>query len=199
MLRHIHGTVASVHEREVVLDVQGVGYLVHLLEPLAAEPGATRQLHTHLAVKEQALDLYGAETRETLALFEALLTIPKIGPKAAQNIIFRAGRRTIEHAVAHEDASSLAGISGVGAKSAAAIVSGLQNKLALSAVQDVPATASEPHPALRDAHAALQALGFSAAEAEARLAQIHGASSGADTPDTATLVRLALHANQSNP
>ncbi len=91
MIKQIRGTVAGVGVQLVIVDVGGIGYGVHT-------PHNTAQFmlddsvcfHTHLAVRENALDLYGFTDQESLRVFELLIELPKIGPKSALQILTQA-------------------------------------------------------------------------------------------------------------
>lgn len=164
MIRKLTGTVASTHEHAVVLDVNGIGYLVATPTGNAFREGQELSLHTHLAVRETALDLYGFEDVTTLELFELLLTIPKIGPKSALEILTKADPSTIHTAVTQNDAGYLTKVSGIGKKTAEKIVSELSDKLAFMP-SDTATPGTQSVPALVDAIDALVALGYPYADA----------------------------------
>ena len=84
-------------------------------------------LFTHLAVRENAMDLYGFVEREERTMFEHLIKLPKIGPKTAITILSQADLQTLRKAVASHDPTYLSKISGIGKKSAEKIVSGLKD------------------------------------------------------------------------
>ena len=91
MIRSLRGQIAQLGEKSRVVSVQDIGYLVHT--PTVRKqyiPDSEVFLHTHLAVRETALDLYGFETIDELAFFELLLSVPKIGPKSALQILCQA-------------------------------------------------------------------------------------------------------------
>jgi len=128
MIRHLTGTVRAATAGAVVLDVQGVGYLVAVRDSAATFPlDSTRSLWTHLAVRENALDLYGFATQDELEIFELLLGLPKIGPKSAMQIMQQADIALLKEAVAKEDPTYLAKMSGIGKKTAEKIVLGLKD------------------------------------------------------------------------
>src|SRR5690606_3850094 len=108
-----------------VLDVHGIGYLVFISGKTTYTHGDQCTLFTHLAVRENALDLYGFSTRDELSVFEALIKIPKIGPKTAIQILSQTDLTTLSRAVSSDDASYLSKMSGIGKKSAEKIVAGL--------------------------------------------------------------------------
>ncbi len=87
MIRLITGAIAHVTPLGVVIDCGGIGYLVRTNKKASLISGDHTSLHTHLAVRENALDLYGFLTETELECFELLLGIPKIGPKSAMQIL----------------------------------------------------------------------------------------------------------------
>jgi Holliday junction DNA helicase RuvA len=156
MIRQLRGTLLESGELEVVIDVGGVGYLVHTPDAAFFAIGGEARLHTHLAVRENALDLYGFAETETLRVFELLLTLPKIGPKSALQILAQADVSLLREAVNKNDAGYLSKLSGIGKKSAEKIVVGLRDKLGTA--DNDAATSEIPHAA--DTIDALIALGY---------------------------------------
>lgn len=131
MIRRITGTVVDTTLTSVVIEVAGVGYLVHTSRPgtdFTLE--STVALWTHLAVRETALDLYGFSTRDELEIFELLLGLPKIGPKSAAQILNQADITLLKQAVSQEDPTYLSRMSGIGKKTAEKIVAGLRDPFA---------------------------------------------------------------------
>lgn len=177
MIRLIRGTVAEIGTTSVVIDVQGVGYEVHVTIPATTFAlGIELVLHTHLAVRENALDLYGFSDRDTLDVFELLLTLPKIGPKSAQQILSQADTALLKQAVRNGDASYLSKMSGIGKKSAEKIVAGLRDKFE---EQDAsyydPTSTTDPDSSLsyaRDTIDALVALGYAPEDARRAVRQV---------------------------
>ncbi len=129
MIAKLTGEVVDVGMTSVVLDVHGVGYLVYVTRVAGIAPGDTVSLFTHLAVRENALDLYGFRVRDELSMFTHLIKLPKIGPKTAVQILSQVDLATLRKAVATEDPSYLSKMSGIGKKSAEKIVSGLRDVL----------------------------------------------------------------------
>lgn len=129
MIRHISGTIADITEGQVVIDVNGVGYLIFINASQEHFVLDTHiKLHTHHAVRETAQDLYGFLTRNELELFTILLTLPKIGPKSALQIMQKADVGLLKTSVLSGDPSHLAKMSGIGKKTAEKIVLGLKDK-----------------------------------------------------------------------
>jgi Holliday junction DNA helicase RuvA len=127
MIRHIRGTIADITQSNIVIDVGGVGYLVHTQNPDQFTIDSKILLHTHMAVQERSQDLYGFCTRDELELFTLLLSLPKIGPKSAMQIMQKADIELLKVSVLSNDAAHLSKISGIGKKTAEKIVLGLKD------------------------------------------------------------------------
>lgn len=130
MIRSLSGTVQSTSPVHLVLDVHGVGYLIYMNTlRYGYVAGDTILLHTHLAVRENALDLYGFPTTLELEFFHLLLSIPKIGPKSAVQILSQADTTVLTEAIRTRDAGHLHKVSGIGKKTAENIVQFLHEKI----------------------------------------------------------------------
>ena len=142
-----------------MLDVNGVGYLVAVTKQPTTANGEELQLHTYLAVRETALDLYGFETRDELEIFELLITLPKVGPKSALQILSQADIELLKKAVLSDDATYLTKMSGIGKKTAEKIVLELRDKFADRF--DAPTAASgDTNGEISDVIDALVTLGY---------------------------------------
>lgn len=127
MIRYIHGTVIDQTQQGLVVLVSGIGYLIFTTSRVQALPHDTITLHTYLAVRETALDLYGFEHEAELRIFELLLSIPKIGPKSALQILNQADISLIQEAVSLQDPVHLTKLSGMGKKTAEKVVLALKD------------------------------------------------------------------------
>lgn len=127
MIRHISGTVADITPTYVVVDVNGIGYLVYTTAKTSFSLNEVITLHTHLAVRENALDLYGFLTLDELSFFGLLLSLPKIGPKSAMQILSQAELELLRNTILSQDAVHLSKMSGIGKKTAEKIVLGLKD------------------------------------------------------------------------
>lgn len=167
MIRHIRGTVADITEGQVVIDVSGVGYLIYVNktpEHYTLEQEIT--LYTHHAISERAQDLYGFSSRDELELFGLLLTIPKVGPKSAMQILTQSDLETIKKAVLSDDPTYLTKMSGVGKKTAEKVVNELKDKFEHFAGAYTDTTDDSPAPPFAaDAIDALVALGYPQSDA----------------------------------
>ena len=160
MIRILTGTVEEIGENSLVVSVNGIGYLVNcptLQNSFATDTTIT--LHTYLAVRETALDLYGFPQKAELEMFELLLGIPKIGPKSALQILTQATPTLLIEAAQKNDGVYLHKLSGIGKKTAENIVQYLHGKQ-----ERFPASVSTPHNSLSsvqtDAIDALVSLGY---------------------------------------
>jgi Holliday junction DNA helicase RuvA len=173
MIATLRGRVLDRGNGRVVLDVQGVGYLIAATSSAvrAAVPdGEEVTLVTHLQVREDALTLYGFSSTAERDLFELLLGVSGVGPKAALAIVSGYEPDQIRRAIVTSDHALFTSISGVGRKTAERVVIDLKDKVgALPVGGSEPAAAAPPvdeHTAARDA---LVNLGMSVAEAETAL------------------------------
>lgn len=166
MISQLTGNVAYRGTDNIILLVGGVGYKVaatlDTISNLVEHTEAT--LWTHLAVRENSLDLYGFLSRDELRFFELLLSVSGIGPKSALNIIGIADIRTLRGAIAAGDVTHLTKVSGIGKKTAEKIVLELREKMGTADLE-----MSSSHKADADALEALHALGYSLSEARETL------------------------------
>jgi len=189
MIRQLSGTVSHTSEDSVIINIHGVGYLVHTTVPgTSFEVGSTITLYTYLAVKDTALDLYGFKLLDELDIFELLVSLPKIGPKSAQQILAQADIELLKQSVVNEDPEYLSKMSGIGKKSAEKIVLGLKEKLDLLPQHtDGSTTPGDVASHTNDTMDALITLGYSPQDARKALQQLPP-----DITNTNDAVRAAL-------
>ena len=161
MISHLEGIVYAVRSGFAIISAGGVGYRVAgTRETLAhLKNGKEASLWTHLAVRENAHDLYGFQNEEGLRFFELLLTVSGIGPKSALAILDIASVETLRNAITAGNATYLTKVSGIGKKTAEKIVLELKDKVGVST--ETPQSLSGDEEAME----ALRALGYSAQEA----------------------------------
>ena len=186
MIRTLTGTVTPIETGQVILTVHGIGYLVHVTDSWSTA-GQTTTLWTHLAVRENSLDLYGFATAFECQIFEELLTIPKIGPKSALQIMNKAGVELLLRCVSSRDPEQLAKLSGLGKKTAEKVVTALQDSNFGEASIETTATSD---PVLVDVEATLIALGYPERVAYAALQEI--VQQQPELQDQQALIRAAL-------
>jgi len=170
MIAQLTGSIVLSGDKYVVLNVAGVGYKVAVSPDTARLIGKKDgeiTLLTHLAVRENALELYGFIHRSELELFEMLISISGIGPKSAIQIMGLAGVETLKKAISSEDVSYLTKVSGIGKKTAQKIVLELKDKLGAGEAHHKGELREES-----DAVLALQSLGYSQGEAREALKEV---------------------------
>ena len=182
-IARLTGVVAERGPDWLIVDVNGVGYLVYgpAGTVVAARVGADIALHTHLAVREDGMTLYGFASADERRLFQTLTAVSGVGPKAALALLSVMPADELSYAIASGNAAALSRAPGVGQKLASRIVLELRDKLAPEAPVALPGDAP-------DVVAALMGLGYSQAEA---LEAVAKSEPPADAP-VEDRVRLAL-------
>lgn len=193
MIALLRGTVAASAPGEVVLDVSGVGYRVRIVPgDGAAACGDERTLHTHLVVREDALDLYGFPTPAARDLFTTLLSVTGVGPKLALAALGALGDDGLRRAVVTEDVAALTVVPGVGRKGAQRMILELRERLGpLGDAAPAGRGAANGSDPVSEARAALAALGYAPAEVARALDAVPAEAAG-EGPEA--LVRGALRA-----
>ena len=131
MIGYLSGRVASVREQALILDVQGVGYLVHAGQGLLAKlaEGDMLELHVETIIREDAFMLYGFVSPDIQNLFNILHGVQGVGPKLALGILDHLPPRALREAVAQGAAGTFKPVPGVGPKLAARLVTELKDKI----------------------------------------------------------------------
>lgn len=129
MIGALHGTIESIQDQTVLLMTGGVGYQLAVPQAAALETGTIVTLHTYLAVRETALDLYGFLSKDDKDVFILLLSVPKIGPKSALDIMTKAESSFLIECIQTDDPSRLQKLSSIGKKTCENIVTNLHNKV----------------------------------------------------------------------
>lgn len=162
MIGFLSGQVHSKGDRSLVIEVQGVGYVVAVSGRVhsQAQVGSDIKLRILTVVKENAIDLYGFGSEPEQHVFELLTSISGVGPKSALNVLDAASHDEIINAVLQQDPSLLEKVSGIGKKTAERIVLELKNKIA----KDLETKLFTTDGSLVEVIEALQGLGYEAAE-----------------------------------
>ena len=168
MIAHVRGQVAEKFANSVIIDVQGVGYEVTLstidFDTLNLED--TVKLYTYHHVREQSEELFGFTSLAAKKLFELLISVQGIGPKAAMAILSLAPVEEVRNAIANADASYVSKAAGVGKKSAERVIVDLRDKVGLPTYYGRKTEPTQSTLPMNDeALDALMALGFTLADA----------------------------------
>lgn len=134
MIAHVSGVVAEKFAGAVIVDVHGVGYEIQV--PTGDYEKALLheevKFYTYHHIREQSQDLFGFSSLAAKKLFELLITVQGIGPKAALAILSLGDSETVRNAIASSDSAFIARASGVGKKSADRVVVDLNDKVGLA-------------------------------------------------------------------
>ncbi|RNA68738.1 Holliday junction branch migration protein RuvA [Alteribacter keqinensis] len=131
MIEFVTGRLSYIDTEYMVLDVNGIGYLVYCPNPFSFQKheGSTVTVYTYQHVREDALKLFGFHNREERRLFEKLLQVSGIGPKGALAILAAGAPERVVSAIEEEDEKFLVKFPGVGKKTARQIILDLKGKL----------------------------------------------------------------------
>lgn len=171
MISFVRGNLFSKDENSVTIDVGGIGYRVlvpvRTLEKM--HTGEEIFLNTYFAVREDAMELYGFAEKEDLKMFEKLITVSGVGPKAAINLLSAFSSGELGTAIVLSDAKKIATAQGIGAKTAQRIILELKDKISDETLTSgIVGEDMAPASAVVDKEAvsALMALGYTASEAQ---------------------------------
>ena len=180
MIASVKGTVLVRRSGEVVLDAAGVGYrLLVSSETLRGvpSPGEQARLHSHLVMRDDAIQLYGFASEPERELFLMLIGVQGVGPKVALAVLSGGGPRELLSAIAAGDSARFQAVPGIGKRTADRIIVELREKVAERAEEEIVVrrTTDQDDPRLL-AREGLVGLGFSLQEAEGMLDQADGGS-----------------------
>ena len=175
MYYYLSGELAYKELNGCVIDCGGVGYKLTIStitsEKIASKVGGTVKLFTHLAVREDGIELFGFIDDDERSCFNKLIAVSGVGPKAAINILSALSPAELASAVASENTKAIAKAQGIGSKTAARIILELKDKLKNQVFDDdtdndAPVIMSaDVSNKLSDAQDALTVLGYSRSEA----------------------------------
>lgn len=199
MITFVEGLLTEALPTQVVIECNGIGYEIFI--PLSSydrlpPPGQRTRLLTHLAIREDAHQLYGFATHEERDLFRLLIHhVTGVGPKAALAILSGMSVAAFKAAVVASDLQALSRINGIGKKTAERIVVELKDRLGVAAEWEAASSQNAPSAqaaAASEAVLALISLGYKQAEAHRAIQTV---AKQLDTPLAASseeLIRAAL-------
>ena len=182
MIRQIRGKVLHVGLVSAVIEVAGFGVEVRMSAPQALSAGSEATLATHLALKQDGLELYGFADSADRDFFELILSVSGVGPKTALSVLRKAPRAALEGAIGTRDLAYLTKVVGLGKKSAEKILVELADKVG-------PQAHSREDGEVFDT---LVALGYTEREARKALQNIPDGAVGKESR-----LKAALSANHS--
>lgn len=189
MIGMLRGRVWEIQAEKLVLDVQGVGYLLSVPSSVLsrARPGQELTLYIHTHLREEELVLYGFSSLSEKKLFLDLQSVSGIGPKVGMAILSALGQAGLEQALAREDVGCLTKVPGVGKKTAQRLVLELKDKFKGLGAEET--TGGEVFQGGSEAMETLLALGFSQEETRKALSKVSAAGEPLSLEDQ---IRLAL-------
>ncbi len=189
MYYYLQGTVAHLELGSCVIDCDGVGYKLTITggayESLSSSVGKTARVYTHLAVREDGIELFGFISEDERNCFLSLIGVSGVGPRAAISILTTMRPHELVSAITTENTKAIARAQGIGGKTAARIILELKDKIAgevgaVASVTSHPSLNEGDNSELRDAVEGLIALGFDKRDITAVISglDINGLTSG---------------------
>jgi Holliday junction DNA helicase RuvA len=193
MISSLRGRAAHVDSDALVVEVGGVGLTVAVTPHVAAATnvGDEVHLHTSLIVREDALSLFGFESRDELIVFTQLLSVTGVGPKSALGVLAALSVAQIAEAVTADDDAPFRRVSGIGPKTAKLIVVQLAGKVVAPQTGNATRTDAAPGVAAQVTQA-LIGLGWSERAASEAVASAVEEASPSERAAVPTLLRLTL-------
>ena len=187
MIAHVFGIVAEKFNTSVILDVNGIGYEVQvsLGDFDQAVLGEQMKLHTYHHIREQSQELFGFSSLAAKKLFEMLITVQGVGPKAGLSILSLGSAEHVRNAIAGSDSAFITKATGVGKRIAERVVVDLSDKVGLPIYTNLSQTGvTAPLDHSDEALEALMALGYNLNDATKAL---EGISTDLSTAERVTL------------
>lgn len=162
MISFLKGKIIHNGVNDIVLDVHDVGYRISVNRNLVLKTGDEKSLFIHQHLREDSDDLYGFELMEELVIFEKLLSVNGVGPKAAMAVMSASNSNKIIQAIESDDLTFFVSIPGIGKKVAAKIILDLKSKISLSQSAGILGKSGEADNVVE----ALISLGYQKVEAQ---------------------------------
>jgi len=163
MIGHLTGKIISKKPTQIMLDVNGVGYLINItistFESLPDDIEQTISLHTYLSVREDALVLFGFSKLAEKEMFQLLIGVNGVGPKSAQSILSGIQIDELQSALRNNDLSRLIAIPGIGRKSGERLIIELRDKVEKFS-DSFELSSDSSYAIMKDAILALTQLGY---------------------------------------
>ena len=197
MIGFLRGKLEAIYDERIVIDVNGIGFNVsmpvsqlEMLEPM----GSDVKVYTYLAVREDAMQLYGFMTADSLELFKLLIQVNGIGPKGALALLSAMSVEDLRFAIMSGDAKTISKAPGIGAKTAQRLIIDLKDKVSVRdmldsySVNSLSPISDGMNSTKAEAIEALTALGYSSTDALRAVRE----SGACDGDDTETIIKLAF-------
>ena len=192
MIGRIQGQIININETSALVDVNGVGYIVHCASnTLLSLPqsGQSVILYIETVVRDDSISLYGFNDIEECNWFKLLVTVQGVGPRLAISILGQLSMDSLIYALQNSEHSTLKAVSGVGARGANRIVSELADKIPSSKMNIKTNISKIDDNIMEDAILALVKLGYTRSES---YSAINSSISESASNDTSSLIRKSL-------
>jgi len=167
MITHIEGKLVEKNPTDVVIDCNGVGYLLNIsLHTFGQIPDKEHlRLYTYLQVKEDAHTLYGFSTKTEREIFKLLISVSGVGASIARTMLSSLNPEQVKDAIASADVGLIQSVKGIGAKTAQRVILDLKDKvLKVYGIDEVSVTQNNTNKS--EALSALEVLGFNKKQSE---------------------------------
>ena len=190
MITQIRGRLVEKNPTDVVIDCNGVGYLLHIsLNTFSALPNDENVvLYTHLSIREDAHTLYGFISKTEREVFKLLISVSGVGPSTARTMLSSMTTEDIQQAIASENVRVIQSVKGIGAKTAQRVIFDLKDKMLKTFDLDEVSIAKD-NTNKEEALSALEVLGFARKQADKVVTNILK-----ETPNASVehLIKMAL-------
>jgi holliday junction DNA helicase RuvA len=195
MYSYLQGKLVTKSPTEIVIDVNGVGYLLNISLSTYEKIDSTSpqvKIFTYLHVREDALQLFGFATESEREMFKLLISVSGIGPKIAQGVLSGMNTDELKTSIQTSNINALTSVQGIGRKTAERLVVELRDKIGKGEIEIIDRTFTSSQLKQRDdALNALLSLGYHRSIAEQALRQVLKDSQGKDLP-VEELIKQAL-------
>ncbi len=181
MFAYLKGILEHIDDNYIIIDVHGIGYKIYTSASTIERLSQLHQeikVHTYLYIREDIIDLYGFLTKEELSMFELLISVSGIGPKAALAVLSTISPSKFALAVVTSDVKTITQIPGIGKKTAQRIMLELKDKIKSEEFieEQINAPVDSMEDCSSEAVNALVVLGYSLAEATAAVKAVSSES-----------------------
>ena len=196
MFAYIKGTIEYKRGNYIVVETGGVGYKIFM--PLSSiervgQAGSETKVYTYLYIREDNMSLYGFLTHEELGMFELLITVSGVGPKAAISLVSAIPPSKFSLAVITDDVKTLTKAQGIGTKMAQRVILELKDKIKKEQLSVAgggigeAAAAGSDNSRVAEAISALMVLGYTALEASRAVSAVYS-----DEMDLESIIKSSL-------
>ena len=167
MITHVQGRLVEKNPTDVVIDCNGVGYLLNIsLHTYSQIPDKEQlKLYTHLLVREDSHTLYGFSSLVEREIFRLLISVSGVGASTARTMLSSLSPEDVREAIAHDDVRIIQSVKGIGAKTAQRVILDLKDKILKTYNLD-ELSVNRSNTSKDEALSALEVLGFNKKQAE---------------------------------